>query len=220
MSNVKTFRALTMGVLIALSFSALARAQMARQPGAVYDADKRGKRLAPLQNEISVAFGSPPRGRRGHPGERGARDGVLSARQSHGQILHRKESTGNRHWLRYARLFETREAEPPYTDLGRKVLAAHKPTEGYRMVPPALTNDPLPGCDPQGFPRIVLHNFRTSQIVQTPKEVVILYEFNKKWRAIWTGWTATAEECRGTYLGRSGSARVAMVGLFGGSVGG
>jgi hypothetical protein len=54
------------------------------------------------------------------------------------------------------------------------------------MVPSALTNDPMPGCDPQGFPRIVLHNFRTSRIIQTPENVVILYEFNKKWRTIWT----------------------------------
>jgi hypothetical protein len=44
----------------------------------------------------------------------------------------------------------------------------------------------MPGCDPQGFPRIVLHNFRTSQILQTPDQVLILYEFNKKWRVIWT----------------------------------
>src|SRR5256886_5463383 len=44
----------------------------------------------------------------------------------------------------------------------------------------------MPGCNPQGFPRIALHNFRTSRIIQTPENVVILYEFNKKWRVIWT----------------------------------
>ena len=54
------------------------------------------------------------------------------------------------------------------------------------MVPPALTNDPTPICDPQGFPRIVLHNFRTSEILQNQNQVVILYEFNKKWRIVWT----------------------------------
>jgi hypothetical protein len=31
----------------------------------------------------------------------------------------------------------------------------------------------------------VLHNFRTSQIVQTADQVLILYQFNKKWRTIW-----------------------------------
>jgi hypothetical protein len=63
---------------------------------------------------------------------------------------------------------------------------AHKPTFGVTQVPSALTNDPMPGCNPQGFPRIVLHNFRTSRIIQTPENVVVLYEFNKKWRVIWT----------------------------------
>ena len=53
------------------------------------------------------------------------------------------------------------------------------------MVPSALSNDPAPLCDPQGFPRILLHNFRTSQIVQTPNQVLVLYQFNHKWRNIW-----------------------------------
>jgi hypothetical protein len=72
--------------------------------------------------------------------------------------------------------------------LGLEALKGHKLTEGYRMVPSALTNDPSPllTCEPGGFPRIVLHNFRTRQIIQTPQKVVILYEFNRKWRTIWT----------------------------------
>ncbi|HEY3157536.1 MAG TPA: hypothetical protein VGJ78_01135, partial [Vicinamibacterales bacterium] len=78
------------------------------------------------------------------------------------------------------------EHELPYTPEGRAAFLSHKPTFGVTMVPSALTNDPMPGCDPQGFPRIVLHNFRTSRIIQTPENVVILYEFNKKWRTIWT----------------------------------
>ena len=80
---------------------------------------------------------------------------------------------------------------------------AHKPTFGYRQVPPAMTNDPMPGCDPQGFPRITLHNFRTSWIMQNPDNVVILYEFNKKWRVIWTDGRklpANAEEPSWAYL--------------------
>ena len=76
--------------------------------------------------------------------------------------------------------------ELPFTPLGRKTFAEHKPTFGITQVPSALTNDPMPGCDPQGFPRRVLHNFRTSRIIQAPDNVVILYEFNKKWRVIWT----------------------------------
>ena len=53
------------------------------------------------------------------------------------------------------------------------------------MVPSALSNDPVPNCDPQGFPRVVLHNYRTAQIVQTPSQVLVLYQFNHKWRNIW-----------------------------------
>ena len=54
------------------------------------------------------------------------------------------------------------------------------------MVPSALSNDPQPTCEPQGWPRIILHNYRTAQILQTPKQVLVLYQFNKKWRNIWT----------------------------------
>ena len=50
----------------------------------------------------------------------------------------------------------------------------------------ALSNDPQPTCEPQGWPRIILHNYRTAQIVQTPKQVLVLYQFNRKWRNIWT----------------------------------
>jgi hypothetical protein len=78
------------------------------------------------------------------------------------------------------------DVEPPYTALGRKTMLSHKPVEGYRMVADAVNNDPLLKCDPGGFPRLVLHNFRTSEILQTPEQVVILYEFQKRWRVIWT----------------------------------
>ena len=77
------------------------------------------------------------------------------------------------------------EHELPFTPLGRQTFMAHKPTFGVTQVPSALTNDPMPGCN-RGIPRVVLHNFRTSRVIQTPENVVILYEFNKKWRVIWT----------------------------------
>jgi len=74
----------------------------------------------------------------------------------------------------------------PFTPLGEQTFKAHKPGFGITQVPVALANDPMDICDPQGFPRIVLHNFRTSEIVQTANQVLILYEFNKIWRVIWT----------------------------------
>ena len=54
------------------------------------------------------------------------------------------------------------------------------------MVVTAETNDPVAFCDPQGFPRENLFQLRTTQIVQTPVSVVILYQFDKIWRVIWT----------------------------------
>jgi hypothetical protein len=43
------------------------------------------------------------------------------------------------------------EHELPFTAEGRKAFLANKPTFGITQVPSALTNDPMPGCDPQGF---------------------------------------------------------------------
>jgi hypothetical protein len=74
----------------------------------------------------------------------------------------------------------------PFTPAGLKANLANKPAWGPRMVPSALSNDPQPTCEPQGWPRIILHNYRTAQILQTPKQVLILYQFNRKWRNIWT----------------------------------
>jgi hypothetical protein len=76
--------------------------------------------------------------------------------------------------------------EPPYTPLGLDAYSRTKPSNGFRMVPPTETNDPEIICDPQGFPREDLFQLRTTQILQTPVSVVILYEFDRVWRVIWT----------------------------------
>lgn len=137
-----------------------ARAQdVVRQPGAVYDFDKKGEKPAPAPKRDLTGVWEPAAG---------AGDGI------HATGAGLMPSDGKP------------EHELPFTALGRDTFKAHKPTFGVTQVPSALTNDPMPGCNPQGFPRIVLHNFRTSRIVQSPENVVILYEFNKKWRVIWT----------------------------------
>jgi len=74
----------------------------------------------------------------------------------------------------------------PYTPLGQQTLNSHKPSNGIRSVMPADTNDPVVYCDPQGMPREDLYELRTTQILQTPSKVVLLYEFNRVWRVIWT----------------------------------
>jgi hypothetical protein len=78
------------------------------------------------------------------------------------------------------------EHQLPFTSLGLEAYNRTKPTIGPRMVVTAETNDPVAFCDPQGFPRENLFQLRTTQIVQTPVSVVILYEFDKIWRVIWT----------------------------------
>ncbi len=143
-------------------FSLLVRSQQgefARQPGAVYDSDKKGEAPTPAPRHDIAGIWEPAKT---------ASDGVQAtgpkAMPSDGKPQH----------------------ELPYTAAGRKAFLANKPTFGVTEVPAAFTNDPVPGCDPQGFPRILLHNFRTSEIVQTANQVLILYEFNRKWRVIWT----------------------------------
>jgi hypothetical protein len=74
----------------------------------------------------------------------------------------------------------------PFTPLGLETYNSTKPTIGPRMVLPAETNDPGAICDPQGMPREDLFQLRETQIVQTPVSMVILYQFDKIWRVIWT----------------------------------
>jgi hypothetical protein len=78
------------------------------------------------------------------------------------------------------------EHQIPYTPLGLEVLNSHKPSNGVRSVLPGETNDPVVYCDPQGMPREDLYELRTTQIIQTPLKVFVLYEFGKIWRVIWT----------------------------------
>jgi hypothetical protein len=62
----------------------------------------------------------------------------------------------------------------------------YKPGDGPRRVSIGLANDPLDGCDPAGFPRNLLFELRPFQVVQTPNQLLMLYQYQKVWRAIWT----------------------------------
>jgi len=74
----------------------------------------------------------------------------------------------------------------PYTPLGREALNGNKPSNTIRSVLPTETNDPVVTCDPQGTPREDLYELRTTQILQTPEKIFLLYTFGKVWRVIWT----------------------------------
>ena len=78
------------------------------------------------------------------------------------------------------------EHQVPYTPLGLQKLNETKPSNGVRTVLPVDSNDPAWHCDPQGLPREDLFELRTSQIFQTPEKVLLLYEYGKIWRVIWT----------------------------------
>jgi hypothetical protein len=159
----KCLIALMSAGVIALLFVPFAYGQqqenVVRQPGAMYDFDFKDEKPAPAPRRDISGIWEPAAGPGAGINASGAQQMPSSGKPEH---------------------------ELPFTAEGRAAFQANKPTFGVTMVPSALTNDPMPGCDPQGFPRIVLHNFRTSRIIQTPENVVILYTFNKKWRTIWT----------------------------------
>jgi len=78
------------------------------------------------------------------------------------------------------------EALMPYTPLGKEMMDSHKAGFGVNIAPISQINDPFDTCDPIGFPRISLFNLRGLQIVQTPKQVLMLYQNTRTWRNIWT----------------------------------
>ena len=168
-----------------LIFSPWAHGQ-ARLPGAVYDFDRKGEKPGPAPRRDISGIWEPANGVAGGIQGKGA-----AAMESC-----KREKPGGKYAVDpNAPVTDTGYAtpdclkpdiEPPYTPLGRETVKAHIPVEGYRMVPDALTNDPILKCDPGGFPRMNLHNFRTSEILQSPTHVVILYKFQHRWRQIWT----------------------------------
>jgi hypothetical protein len=78
------------------------------------------------------------------------------------------------------------EHEAPFTPHGLEVYKSHKALEGYDAVPPGQQNDPRELCDPLGFPRMNHYQIRLTQIFQDPVKVVILYQYDNRWRIIWT----------------------------------
>ena len=143
----------------ALGVASTAFNQVVRVPGAVYDFDRPNEKPQPAPKRDLSGIWEPAAGPSDAIQATGARAMPSDGRPEH---------------------------QLPFTPAGREAWLKNKPAWGETMVPSALSNDPVPLCDPQGFPRIILHNFRTSQIVQTAGQVLVLYQFNHKWRNIWT----------------------------------
>jgi hypothetical protein len=95
------------------------------------------------------------------------------------------------------------EHQPPFTPLGVEAFSRTKPTIGTRSVVPEEANDPVAICDPQGFPREDLFQLRTTQILQTPLSVVILYQYDRIWRVIWTDGRPLPKDAEPRWFGYS-----------------
>ena len=78
------------------------------------------------------------------------------------------------------------ENQLPYTPFGLELYKSHKALEGADAVRPAEGNDPRNLCEPLGMPRINHYNLNVTQIFQDDYKVAILYQYDNRWRVIWT----------------------------------
>lgn len=77
------------------------------------------------------------------------------------------------------------ENELPYTPYGLQLYKSHKPLEGRDSVSPAENNDPRTRCEPLGFPRWNHYDLGV-QIFQDEHKIAMLYNYDSRWRIIWT----------------------------------
>jgi hypothetical protein len=90
-------------------------------------------------------------------------------------------ATGTQYWVMKFNL-----EEPPMTNWGQEQFKAHKSSFGDHPYGIEETNDPvLRGCFPPGVPRVYLHPF-PFQFIQTPGEIVMLFEVDSLRREIYT----------------------------------
>lgn len=93
----------------------------------------------------------------------------------------RPNSVMERYWI-----YKFTLEEPPMTAWGQAQFDAAKSSFGSHPYPLMQTNDPIyHTCTPPGFPRIYLHPF-PFQIVQTPGEVIVLFEYDSMRHQIFT----------------------------------
>jgi hypothetical protein len=101
-------------------------------------------------------------------------------------------------------LNSTYTAEPPdMTAWGKQRYDEAKPSNGPRSNPLNKTNDPvLRNCLPPGTPRIYLQPF-PFQIVQDPKEVIMIFEYDHTVRHIYIDGRPHPPDVLPTYMGDS-----------------
>ena len=78
------------------------------------------------------------------------------------------------------------ENQLPFTPFGLELYKSHKALEGADAVRPAEGNDPRNLCEPLGMPRTNHYNLNVTQIFQDEYKIAILYQYDNRWRVIWT----------------------------------
>src|SRR6266508_1818164 len=84
------------------------------------------------------------------------------------------------------REFNTQKGgEPQFTPAGKARFDANKPGYGPRAVSPALGNDPLGQCNPDGLARILMFNTPV-EFIQQPTRLIEFFQYHRVLREIWT----------------------------------
>jgi hypothetical protein len=92
---------------------------------------------------------------------------------------------------------------PDMTPWAKAKYEAAKPSNGPRSNPLSVTDDPvLRKCFPPGTPRIYLQPF-PMQIVQTPKEIFMIFEYDHTVRQIFMDGRPHPPDLTPTYMGHS-----------------
>jgi hypothetical protein len=90
-------------------------------------------------------------------------------------------ATAAQYWI-----YELNQEEPPMTPWGLQKFKEAKSSFGAHEYPLEETNDPvLRSCFPPGVPRVYMHPF-PFQFIQTPGEIVMLFEVDSLRREIYT----------------------------------
>ncbi len=92
--------------------------------------------------------------------------------------------------------------EPPMTPWGKAKFDAARPSQGPNGVKLSETNDRVYKCTPPGMPYIYIQIF-PMQIIQTPKEVIELFEYDHIVRHIYVDGRKHPADVKPSYNGHS-----------------
>jgi hypothetical protein len=84
---------------------------------------------------------------------------------------------------------------PPMTPWGEEQFATRK---NHGQFSEADSNDPLKVCDPMGFPRNMLNLIRGIGFAQMPDRMILMSQYDRTWREIWTDGRALPKDVGGT----------------------